>query len=216
MQGAKACKCNVSSIPVKQIQAGGRAEVLFGRGLELVINFHASVAGPIVLSSRCDQRGAPSSDEGRGEMVPARWVVGKIGPNFVQSRALVHEPEWVYARSGAFQPTAGIYKDRENDRGYYWMVLEERGNDCGAIAGTVLRSPGKTRSCILKMSRKIVELFGGPDRDRTDDLFHAMEVPKWHFVDGKGLMSRLSRRNRPSGRSMLPICYQISNRAGSG
>jgi polyisoprenoid-binding protein YceI len=35
--------------------------------------------------------------------------------------------------------------------------------------------------------------FGGPDRDRTDDLFHAMESPEGRFVDGKGLTSRLSR-----------------------
>jgi len=36
-------------------------------------------------------------------------------------------------------------------------------------------------------------LVGGPDRDRTDDLFHAMESQEGRFVDGKGLMSRLSR-----------------------
>ena len=42
--------------------------------------------------------------------------------------------------------------------------------------------------------------IGGPGRDRTDDLFHAMEVPRWCIVDGKGLMSRLSRQNRPNGR----------------
>ena len=56
----------------------------------------------------------------------------------------------------------------------------------------------------------MIDLIGGPDRDRTDDLFHAMEVPRWRFVDGKGLTSRLSRQNRPTRRSMLPICYQLS------
>jgi len=44
------------------------------------------------------------------------------------------------------------------------------------------------------------QVIGGPDRDRTDDLFHAMEVPRWRFVDGKGLTSRLSRQNRPNRR----------------
>jgi len=57
---------------------------------------------------------------------------------------------------------------------------------------------------------KLLKYFGGPDRDRTDDLFHAMEVPRWCFIDGKGLMSWLSRRNRPNRREMLPICYQLS------
>jgi hypothetical protein len=27
-----------------------------------------------------------------------------------------------------------------------------------------------------RRSSQVVELFGGPDRDRTDDLFHAMEA----------------------------------------
>jgi hypothetical protein len=47
---------------------------------------------------------------------------------------------------------------------------------------------------------QVVEIIGGPDRDRTDDLFHAMERLKVLFVDGKGLMSRLSRQNRPNRR----------------
>jgi hypothetical protein len=42
--------------------------------------------------------------------------------------------------------------------------------------------------------------IGGPGRDRTDDLFHAMERPEWRFVDGKRVMSRLSRQNRPNRR----------------
>lgn len=39
-------------------------------------------------------------------------------------------------------------------------------------------------------------------------LFHAMELPRSHFVDGKGLMSRYSRQKRPNRRYLLPICYQ--------
>ncbi len=34
------------------------------------------------------------------------------------------------------------------------------------------------------------EIFGGPDRDRTDDLFHAMEA-------------RSQLRHRPTGRTIL-------------
>jgi hypothetical protein len=30
-------------------------------------------------------------------------------------------------------------------------------------------------NCFLG-ARYVVEIFGGPDRDRTDDLFHAMEL----------------------------------------
>jgi len=26
-----------------------------------------------------------------------------------------------------------------------------------------------------EIARKLLRMFGGPDRDRTDDLFHAME-----------------------------------------
>ena len=62
----------------------------------------------------------------------------------------------------------------------------------------------------------MTDLIGGPDRDRTDDLFHAMERRHGRFVDGKGLTSRLSRKKRPNRRSMLPICYQNPNRAGTG
>jgi hypothetical protein len=62
----------------------------------------------------------------------------------------------------------------------------------------------------------MIDLIGGPDRDRTDDLFHAMEVSRWRFIDGTRLTSRLSRQNRPNGHYMLPICYQFSNRVGLG
>jgi hypothetical protein len=30
----------------------------------------------------------------------------------------------------------------------------------------------------------MLELFGGPDRDRTDDLFHAMEARSGGYPDG--------------------------------
>ncbi len=46
----------------------------------------------------------------------------------------------------------------------------------------------------------MLDVIGGPGRDRTDDLFHAMERPEWRFVDGKGVMSRLNRQNRPNWR----------------
>ena len=46
----------------------------------------------------------------------------------------------------------------------------------------------------------MIEMIGGPDRDRTDDLFHAMEARYGNFVDGKGLMSRYSRPKRPNRR----------------
>ncbi len=52
---------------------------------------------------------------------------------------------------------------------------------------------GKMRANDFEAFRLIVELIGGPGRDRTDDLFHAMERLGRLFVDGKGLMSRLSR-----------------------
>jgi hypothetical protein len=46
----------------------------------------------------------------------------------------------------------------------------------------------------------MIEMIGGPGRDRTDDLFHAMERLEWRFVDGKGVMSRLNRQKRPNWR----------------
>jgi hypothetical protein len=59
--------------------------------------------------------------------------------------------------------------------------------------------------------------FGGPGRDRTDDLFHAMERQKQQLADGKDFNSRMSRQ-KPSKsarfatkmlpKRVLPICYQ--------
>jgi hypothetical protein len=60
------------------------------------------------------------------------------------------------------------------------------------------------------------ELFGGPDRDRTDDLFHAMECFKSQIIDGTGLMSRYSRQNRHNRRYLLPKCCQICNQWATG
>jgi hypothetical protein len=33
-----------------------------------------------------------------------------------------------------------------------------------------------------------------------EQRFYAMEVLRWRFIDGKRLMSRMSRQNRPNGR----------------
>ena len=63
----------------------------------------------------------------------------------------------------------------------------------------------------------MIDLIGGPGRDRTDDLFHAMEFAKPYLADGKGVNSRMSRQKpRKSARlatkmlpkRVLPICYQ--------
>ena len=48
----------------------------------------------------------------------------------------------------------------------------------------------------------MLELFGGPDRDRTDDLFHAMEARSGGYPNGitggtDGIWY------------LLPGCYQI-------
>jgi hypothetical protein len=40
------------------------------------------------------------------------------------------------------------------------------------------------------------EKVGGPGRDRTDDLFHAMECAKPYLADGKGFNNRM-RRQKP-------------------
>ena len=54
------------------------------------------------------------------------------------------------------------------------------------------------------------ELFGGPDRDRTDDLFHAMEArsqtaPQAHTLrDTTTLLSPLEREVSNAGPQELP------------
>ena len=54
----------------------------------------------------------------------------------------------------------------------------------------------------------MIELIGGPDRDRTDDLFHAMEAVLTQMIDGKVLTSRHSRQKRPNGRYLRAKCGQ--------
>ena len=63
----------------------------------------------------------------------------------------------------------------------------------------------------------VIGEFGGPGRDRTDDLFHAMEFVKPYLIDGKDLNSRMSRQKPPKPacfatkmlpKCVLPICYQ--------
>ena len=46
----------------------------------------------------------------------------------------------------------------------------------------------------LALAPSIVERFGGPGRDRTDDLFHAMEFAKSYLADVKDFKSRTSRQ----------------------
>ena len=67
------------------------------------------------------------------------------------------------------------------------------------------------------------EVIGGPGRDRTDDLFHAMELAKSYRADGKGFKSRTSRQKplksarfatRMLPKRVLPICYQTNSGRG--
>jgi hypothetical protein len=53
---------------------------------------------------------------------------------------------------------------------------------------------------------KLIEKIGGPGRDRSDDLFHAMEQRKSQLADGKGFNSRRSRQNATKTRAtnLLP------------
>ena len=60
----------------------------------------------------------------------------------------------------------------------------------------------------------MIEVFGGPDRDRTDDLFHAMEMQTWSAIESKRVNDRIGRQNRHKQRNLLPNCYQIE-RVGS-
>ena len=62
----------------------------------------------------------------------------------------------------------------------------------------------------------MIELIGGPDRDRTDDLFHAMEAIKPQNVDGTVLMNRHNRQKRPNGRYLRAKCGQNSNQVANG
>jgi hypothetical protein len=51
--------------------------------------------------------------------------------------------------------------------------------------------------------------FGGPGRDRTDDLFHAMVGMKTQIIDGTTLMSRHNRQKRHNWHYLLPKRCQI-------
>ena len=62
----------------------------------------------------------------------------------------------------------------------------------------------------------MIDLIGGPGRDRTDDLFHAMLWVKAHIIDLMRLMRRINRQNRPNRRYLLPKCYQFFNQWEAG
>jgi hypothetical protein len=55
----------------------------------------------------------------------------------------------------------------------------------------------------------MIDLIGGPDRDRTDDLFHAMVGMKMQIIDGTVLTSRHNRQKRHNRHYLLPNCCQI-------
>jgi len=55
----------------------------------------------------------------------------------------------------------------------------------------------------------MIDLIGGPDRDRTDDLFHAMEYGNSQIIEGTALTSWLSWQNRHNWHYLLPKCCQI-------
>jgi hypothetical protein len=62
----------------------------------------------------------------------------------------------------------------------------------------------------------LVGFIGGPDRDRTDDLFHAMEAIKPQNTDGTVLMNRHNRQKRPTGRYLRAKCGQNYNQVAKG
>jgi len=51
-------------------------------------------------------------------------------------------------------------------------------------------------------------MIGGPGRDRTDDLFHAMEAVKPQVIDGTVLTNRQNRQKRPNRRYLRAKCGQ--------
>src|ERR1700691_2727452 len=59
-------------------------------------------------------------------------------------------------------------------------------------------------------------MIGGPDRDRTDDLFHAMEQFEPQNTDGTVLMNRHNRQKRPTGRYLRAKCGQNLNQVANG
>ncbi len=55
----------------------------------------------------------------------------------------------------------------------------------------------------------MIDLIGGPGRDRTDDLFHAMVGIGPQVIDGRALTNRYNRQKRHNWHYLLPKCCQI-------
>jgi hypothetical protein len=64
--------------------------------------------------------------------------------------------------------------------------------------------------------RYVIELIGGPDRDRTDDLFHAMIPVNAQIIDGSVLTNRNNRQKRPNRRYLRATCGQNFNQVANG
>jgi hypothetical protein len=62
----------------------------------------------------------------------------------------------------------------------------------------------------------MTDVIGGPGRDRTDDLFHAMEAIKPQTIDGTILTNRHNRQKRLNWRSLRAKCGQKLNQVASG
>ena len=62
----------------------------------------------------------------------------------------------------------------------------------------------------------MLEIIGGPDRDRTDDLFDAMECLVPQDIDGTVLMNRHKRHKRPTGHYLRAKCGQDLNQVANG
>jgi hypothetical protein len=59
-------------------------------------------------------------------------------------------------------------------------------------------------------------VVGGPDRDRTGDLFHAMEEFKPQNIDGTALTNRHNRQKRLNGRYLRAKCGQPTTQVAKG
>ena len=73
------------------------------------------------------------------------------------------------------------------------------------IAARSLRLRAKCGREFWRTRAKLSMKFGGPDRDRTDDLFHA--IPQ--IIEGTALTSRLSRQNRHNRRYSRQRCDKL-------
>jgi hypothetical protein len=62
----------------------------------------------------------------------------------------------------------------------------------------------------------MLDVIGGPGRDRTDDLFHAMEQLKPQTIDGTVLNNRNNRQKRPTGHDLRAKCGQNYNQVAEG